>query len=303
MASLGPQSKTKRKHVLQRLLKIELRGRGRIDNIVLANTLHMFQFYDAADWLVNHQDERGGWPIMVERTLDDKMSLSPGWYSGMAQGQAMSTLVRAFIKTRRKKYVKAALRATRPFQIPSSQGGVLAKFMDKYSWYEEYPTSPGSFVLNGFIYGLIGLYDVTSVADVEESREARRLFDDGMVSLKAMLPLFDAGSGTIYDLRHISLGKAPNLARWDYHATHISQLQLLASIDNDPIFKETVARWIGYTKGKRAKHNWINPVSSVSYAWSHHEQHKSINSGLYRINAFLLLDQQTTTFSRIDFDL
>ncbi|XP_030843491.1 D-glucuronyl C5-epimerase B-like [Strongylocentrotus purpuratus] len=256
MASLSTlKYKLTRKFILQRLLRIELRGHGFIDNIEIGTSLHMYHFYDAADWLVHHQDERGGWPIMVERILDDKMSLSPGWYSSMAQGQAMSVLTRAYIKSRRKKYIKAALHAARLFQIPSAQGGVLARFMDKYTWYEEYPTSPGSFVLNGFIYSMIGLYDVLSVADVEESRESRRLYDEGMVSLKAMLLLFDMGTGTLYDLRHLALGKAPNVARWDYHATHISQLQLLASIDPDPIFKETVARWIGYTKGKRARHN------------------------------------------------
>lgn len=38
--------------------------------------------------------------------------------------------------------------------------GVLNKFAGVYSWYEEYPTTPGSFVLNGFIYSLLGLHDL-----------------------------------------------------------------------------------------------------------------------------------------------
>ncbi|XP_076762423.1 D-glucuronyl C5-epimerase isoform X3 [Xylocopa sonorina] len=45
------------------------------------------------------------------------------------------------------------------------------------------------------------------------------------------------------------------LARWDYHSTHISQLLLLNTIDNDPIFTTTAERWIGYMNGKRAAHN------------------------------------------------
>lgn len=81
------------------------------------------------------------------------------------------------------------------------------------------------------------------------------MFNRGMESLKAMLPLFDTGSGSIYDLRHFMLGTAPNLARWDYHTTHINQLQLLASIDSSPIFKDVVKRWKNYLKGVRAKHN------------------------------------------------
>lgn len=76
-----------------------------------------------------------------------------------------------------------------------------------------------------------------------------------MSTLKSMLLFFDMGSVTSYDLRHVTLGIAPNLARWDYHATHINQLLLLSTIDDDPLFKTTAQRWVGYMKGKRADHN------------------------------------------------
>lgn len=63
------------------------------------------------------------------------------------------------------------------------------------------------------------------------------------------------GAVTSYDLRHFTLGTAPNLARWDYHATHVNQLLLLATIDKDPLLEVTATRWIGYMDGKRAAHN------------------------------------------------
>ena len=57
-----------------------------------------------------------------------------------------------------------------------------------------------------------------------------------MVSLTALLPLFDTGSGTTYDLRHFTMnregGTAPKIARWDYHATHINQLLALSTIQD-----------------------------------------------------------------------
>ncbi|XP_071841356.1 D-glucuronyl C5-epimerase B-like isoform X2 [Apostichopus japonicus] len=250
------QPKTKRKSRTTKILKIYLQGRGRIDNLTLSSSNHMNQFYDAADWLVRHQDNNGGWPIMVNRVVDSDMEeLKANWYSAMAQGQAISTLVRAYEKTKESRYLSSAMKGIKLYQVPSTEGGVQARFMDKYQWYEEYPTNPSSFVLNGFIYSLIGLYDLKSSASQENGREAAHLFQEGIKSLKALLPMFDTGSGSIYDLRHITLGKAPNLARWDYHATHITQLQLIASIDPDPIFQRTLDRWIGYIKGKRAKHN------------------------------------------------
>ncbi|KAF3832907.1 hypothetical protein F7725_026572 [Dissostichus mawsoni] len=208
----------------RRVVRLVLHGRGFVDNVTISTTAHMAAFFAASDWLVRNQDERGGWPIMVTRKLGEGFRpLEPGWYSAMAQGQAMSTLVRAFLLTREQGYLSAALRAVGPYKVPSAQHGVKAV-----------TPPPPSFVLNGFIYSLLGLHDLTETAGEKLGREAGQLFSRGMDSLKAMLPLFDTGSGSIYDLRHFMLATAPNLARWDYHTTHINQLQLLASIDNAP---------------------------------------------------------------------
>lgn len=248
---------TKKKKVsLSKVVSITFRGHGLVDNVTLSNNAHLAQFYYAANWLVLHQDDKGGWPIYVTRKLaNGKLELPPGWYSAMAQGQAMSLLVRAYLRTNNVKYLDSAIKAMRLLDIPSNEGGVLAIFAEKYPWYEEYPTTPHSFVLNGFIYSLLGLYDVKMVAREEGATEAERLYRAGLGSLLKMLPLYDTGSGSIYDLRHFTLGTAPNLARWDYHATHINQLLLLSTIEPDAIFAETAKRWIGYMNGQRAPHN------------------------------------------------
>lgn len=235
-----------------------LHGRGSLDNLTLASSEHILQFYDAAEWFIRHQDpETGGWPIPVKRKLAPGfLDLEPGWLSSMGQGQAVSVLARAYHHSGGQlRYLESALAGLKPFRVPSWQGGVLATFLNKYHWYEEYPTKPASFVLNGFIYSLLGLYDLMIIAPTTQAREAEVLFDEGMASLKRMLTLFDMGSTTAYDLRHFTLGIAPNLARWDYHAAHVNQLLLLSSIDSDEIFKQTAERWIGYMSGKRAAHN------------------------------------------------
>ncbi|NWZ86627.1 GLCE epimerase, partial [Poecile atricapillus] len=240
----------------KRLLRLVAKGRGFLDNVTVAASAHTAAFFAASRWLLRNQDERGGWPIGVTRKLGEGFkSLEPGWYSAMAQGQAMSTLVRAYRLTGEPAFLSAALRATAPFKLPAERRGVKAVFMERHDWYEEYPTTPSSFVLNGFMYALIGLYDLKETAGEERGREARLLYERGMESLKAMLPLFDTGSGSVYDLRHFTLGTAPNLARWDYHTTHINQLQLLASVDDAPVFREFVKRWKSYLRGGRAKHN------------------------------------------------
>ncbi|XP_020902925.1 D-glucuronyl C5-epimerase B [Exaiptasia diaphana] len=245
------------KVVITEIQSIVVYGKGLIDNVTLSRTARLDFFMAAADWFVRNQNDNGGWPITVKRKILEGVEIKPGWYSAMAQGQGMSLLTRAYYHTKNISYLNAALKATSVFKISSEDNGVRATFMDKYHWYEEYPTTPSLYVLNGFIYSLLGLYDLTLAAPAEQREEAAVLFRDGMRSLRNMLLMFDAGSGTFYDLRHISMRAAPNLARWDYHTLHVSLLMFLTSsgIDNDPIFKATSARWAGYTKGKRAKHN------------------------------------------------
>lgn len=74
--------------------------------------------------------------------------------------------------------------------------------------------------------GFLGLYDLKTIAPARFSKEATALFEQGMRSLKKLLPLFDMGSTTSYDLRHFTLNVAPNIARWDYHATHVNQVNI-----------------------------------------------------------------------------
>lgn len=244
-----------------------------MDNITILTTDHMTHFLDASEWLLLNQDPNtGGWPIMVERVLQGFPSLAPGWHSAMAQGHGLSTMVRAYKTTLDTKYIVPLRKALGPYTVSSADGGVRAIFMNKYVWFEEYPTTPSNFVLNGFIFSLFGLYDFKMLLTWEKQQQnhggrvfteedekalhlTSELFDVGMTSLKNMLPLYDAGSRTIYDLRHLALKVQPNIARWDYHTTHMTQIAALATIDDDPIFMRFFNYWKDYMHGKHARHN------------------------------------------------
>lgn len=246
------------------LTAVVLHGEGYLDNMTISESAHLPHFFASADWFVRTQDiDTGGWPIGVTRRLaGGLLTIPPGWTSAMGQGQAMSILTRAYHLTKDSAYLRAALKATKPFTERSAAGGVVAHLFGKFSWYEEYPTTPSLFVLNGFMYSLIGLYDLSQVAPRDErgASQAEELYLAGMDSLFAVLPMFDTGSGSLYDLRHLHLpGIAPNLARWDYHSTHVNQLLLMATIVKDEMKRkflmDTAERWISYMKGKRAPHN------------------------------------------------
>lgn len=246
--------KLNKKITITEVQSIKLGGEGLIDNITLSHSAHVEGFIAAANWLIRNQNSFGGWSIDVRRKIE-KSVMKPGWHSAMAQGHAMSLLTRAYRYTKNRTYLEAALKATEVFSLKSEERGVLATFLDRYNWYEEYPTNPSLFVLNGFMYSLFGLYDLKQTAPLDRRAVAEKLFNDGIRSLQALLPLFDSGSGSFYDLRHVTMGASPNLARWDYHTLHISQLWIFYDLTGEILFKDIAERWTAYAKGKRAKHN------------------------------------------------
>ncbi|CAG2109560.1 unnamed protein product [Medioppia subpectinata] len=238
------------------LIRLVMNGKAMIDNIRLMASAHEAYAKTAGDWFVANQKPNGGFSIDVNRKLSNgALQLKSGWYSGMAQGQAISLLTRLYTHTLDHKYLLCAKNALNLFDIDSKDNGFRTKFMDKYVWFEEYPTLPSSYVLNGFIYSLFGLYDLSMSGNDSHCVKAGLLYRQGVDSLEKMLPLYDTGFGSLYDLRHLGLGSAPNRARWDYHSTHINQLLFLNTIENKLIFQTTAKRWISYMKGYRAPHN------------------------------------------------
>lgn len=215
------------------------------DNVISRN-----KFLKVAEWFINNQDSNGGWAYQFDHPFFPSRldTLKAPWYSSIGLGMAMSVLSRASYLTKDKKYGSSALKATRIFSIPSKQNGILAKFENKFLFYEECPTDPPSFILNGFMFSLVGLYDLYKETD---DQKTKKLYDKGISSLKRMIPLYDLGNRTAYDLTHYTTdGGYPNVAKWGYHITHIHLLDALNSIEKDPKLNETLLRWKGYLKGK-----------------------------------------------------
>jgi len=280
MKGIFPESKTPSstwKKSTWTVKMLSLSGVGCITNIGFSKSRHMRMFYHAADWLVESQNPKtGAWHVNVPFNLKKSKypfaeEIGPGWISAMGSAHAMSVLTRAFRHSGKKKYLEAAIKALQPFSLLSNKGGVKALFMGKMTWYEEYPTSPNSFVLNGFMYSLIGLYDLWQTLQLETAEKgtlassddpvslSESLFNDGVTSLVQMAPLYDTGAGSTYDLRHFTMGGPPKLARWDYHSTHINLLYVLSTIvpgkKEKSSLQELANRWQSYMVGERADHN------------------------------------------------
>lgn len=213
--------------------------------ITTGNQSNFDDAMEIAIWAVENQSEAGGWGWFFNHSFHGGVlgDMYSGWYGGMTQGLGMSFLARMYSETGNQSFKDAALNATELLSIPVDQGGVLRTYNGN-SWYEEYPTpDAGSFVLNGYIYSLIGLYDLWTVFN---STEAGELYQNGTDSLYAMIGLFDLGCASSYDLVHHSVpGTAPNIAREGYHSLHITLISVMNIFENDG-FQTVEDRWIEY---------------------------------------------------------
>lgn len=176
----------------------------------------------------------------------------PGWVSGMAQGVALSALARVYKKTKDPKYLDYGNRAVSFLTVPKDQGGPfvsmadLDKSLKDYVFFEEYLTTPNVYTLNGYMFTLLGLYDW---ADITGSEQAKKLFNDGMKTLEKILPYYDIGSFSAYDLSYITHKRPSYLQELKphgvvrYHAVHITQLAALTSITNNETIKKFLEKW------------------------------------------------------------
>ncbi len=173
---------------------------------------HRLAFLNTARWAVETQDKQGGWPVWPLLGL---RYASP--YSAMTQGEGISVLVRAFLITKEQKFLDAAGRALRPMQKTLDKEGTCWIVPEGFIL-EEVPTEGYRSVLNGWIFALFGLYDYLLI---EDSSEVRNILEGSLSALVALLPSYDAGYWSYYDL-------SGHLASPFYHRLHIAQLEALS---------------------------------------------------------------------------
>jgi heparosan-N-sulfate-glucuronate 5-epimerase len=195
----------------------------------------------AAEHLLDLQTQGGpldgGWTHL--HPMPHTFRLDPPWLSAMAQGEAASLLVRVYLDTREERFAEAALRALGPMRVPVAGGGVLAE-LNGGPFLEEYPTQPGSFVLNGALFAIWGLRDVAiGLGDAIAAEE----FDSFADSLAASIHCYDLGFWSRYDLYP---HRVANVASGAYHLLHTTQLQAMQIIAPRPEFAGAVSAYERY---------------------------------------------------------
>lgn len=164
-----------------------------------------------------------------------------GFLSAMAQGEAVSVLLRAAQTTQSDLYLHAAVRAAQPFRYRLENGGVSWTQPRGDVIFEEAAAAPAAHILNGWIFAAWGLFELRPFAPW-----AGELFDRSIETLLERLPLYDSGRWSYYSLAAGRDGFR-RLATLKYHAFHVAQLHVLASMTGHAAFEETACRWERYT--------------------------------------------------------
>ena len=185
---------------------------------------YLRKFLQLADWTYNAQDEFGRW--------DNFSYIYPeNPYGAMAQGEAVSVLVRAYIQTSDAKYIECAKRGI-DFMLRSVKDGGTSLYEGDDIFLCEYTHFP--VVLNGWIFAWWGLYDyVLQTNDVGRYADMLKRSCDTMVKF---LPQFCTRHWSKYDLSF-------RLTSPFYHRLHIAQMQAMFQLTGNDVFEEYATRW------------------------------------------------------------
>ncbi|HEY1265023.1 MAG TPA: D-glucuronyl C5-epimerase family protein [Terriglobales bacterium] len=200
------------------------------------------KYLSAAVWLCTHlQRNSAGLPVWHHHfDWEYRTRLRAPWYSGLAQGQGISLLVRAARDTGEAGYLEAARGAFMSLLKSVDQGGVSYTDHAGNVWFEEYIVSPPTHILNGFIWAAWGVHDYF-LATGEAS--ASDLFQRAVKTVRDNLSNYDTGFWSLYEQSGTRL---PMLASSFYHRLHIVQLKIMYRLTREEAFAGCAARWESY---------------------------------------------------------
>ncbi|HHX69649.1 MAG: D-glucuronyl C5-epimerase family protein [Miniphocaeibacter sp.] len=215
-------------------------------------------FLRCADFLITLQDKEGAFRYPFEwYNYNSGETYPKDWVSSMAQGHALSVYTRAYHLTKDKKYIENGNKVFNFMIKHKDEGGTLTtlEYIDpKYKdhiFFEEYVSTPDSYTLNGFIFSIFGLYDWATLNEDYPKLKIGGLpayyFEEGVESLKLILPLYDIDGMSTYDLGHVVYGNDGHVIA-SYHSIHIIQLSNLYSVTGEKIFHDYQRLWTSYVE-------------------------------------------------------
>lgn len=171
------------------------------------------------------------WP----QYYDDKYDIPDGWVSGMAIGEILSFYLRIYQALGDPHLLDVSKSIYNCFSIDCEDGGVRRFDRDKNLWFEEFQSRKPSFVLNGFIYAVFGVFDFYRVT---RDPEVKAVFDSCVSTLERSLNKYDCGYWSLYDQL-----KSELVSPYYQRNVHIPQMDAMYSLTGLDIFKHYRDKW------------------------------------------------------------
>ena len=214
------------------------------------------RFLKIVDWFYDNRisNENLGCYWLTNVPKPEYKMMKP-WPSAFAQSRAISILLRGYQLTNDEKYQEAATQALQIFDVPASRNGVTI-FTKSGPVYEEYPTSFPTIVLDGSLFSLFGLVDYIRAG--KEAKLAKRLFDQGIQAIIALLPKYDLGFWIKYNLCSEPFYPKIDPATVTYFRLVLAQLEILHKITGEKQFAQIKSKWEKYDRFlNRVRMYWL----------------------------------------------
>jgi hypothetical protein len=235
-----------------------------------------------ADRLISqHTEARGAWwfpyPFDFTHAVHTGVSYTAPWYSGMAQGEALSLFVQlaeldAITDEDRATYLAAASAAFVSLQVlDDGYPWVVNVNGSGYGWIQEYPGAQpgaGDYTYNGMMYAMFGVWDYYQATG---SQAAADLYDAVATTIARYFPLLRNSKWcSFYCQTH-------RIEAYTYHQHHIELMRQLNWQTGSPDFADHADRLVddypaagvsGTIAFESGTHSLYRFDTAASGAWS-----------------------------------
>jgi hypothetical protein len=220
-------------HLLSSYINSEERAYLKRADLYARKMVELADEYDGALFFPYEFDN----PLSKKGPGGERIVMKAPWYSGMAQGQALSVFSRLYSLTKNEEYLEIAHKIFNSFLCRERKDSPWVVYVDKksYLWIEECPNEDRINILNGFIFGIYGIYDYYQLTRDERSKI---LFQAAVTTIKRYIHLFrNPGDRSWY-----CLGKFHKTTPL-YHNVHVEQLEMLYKMTGDEYFMKMSLRF------------------------------------------------------------
>ena len=191
------------------------------------------EFHEIMDWMLRYLERKGNSSFFNFYFAWERASIP--WNSSISQGIGAGYYAIAYKKFGDPRYLDAARSLVNSFLLDLDNGGFALD--TKYGrFYLEYSNAPDDLVLNGFMLSLKGL---TIYHSLIGDNTSKKVLDEGLSTLRKMLPDYDNGEWSLYSTKH---GRADEI----YHRLHIRLLYFLGKWHNDDYLLLYAKKWDYY---------------------------------------------------------